>query len=236
MRKHLISKKECGIIMSEKKTGKGRKGKKQSRSKRFSQDVAFKTLFIESSEETVIKMLNKLFGENFSLDSKLCFLNVEYFKAVGSSTKKHVRGDMAIQVENEAQSERVVLEFQSSLDSEMGHRLFVYSLNQAMLLDSKNQVRQLPKGMIIYFCADKKAEGEEYVTYRSSNFVTDNNEVLAKYSYVNLFYLDSEKLLESDLAPLLVLQFYKNFFDLDKEKMQKSLKLIDSLFQRVIIS
>ncbi len=107
-------------------------------------------------------MINVLCNTNDPLDAKVEFGQTEYFAVLGDLDKKTVRSNLLASVKDEKHSEnigKILIELQSTKDTDMGFRKFVYSLNVAKK-DENSKVYKFPKAITLCATLDRPQKRE----------------------------------------------------------------------------
>lgn len=140
----------------------------------FQPDPSIKKYLMSIQTEKLIGIINACCRTNYPIESQVDFLNTEHFEILGTLDKKSVRGDMVANIQNEIEDNqgsqsKIVIELQSTKDTSMGFRMFIYSINVTDC-DESAQTYKSPKALTIYTVLGKPRTGTGVVHMQIENF------------------------------------------------------------------
>lgn len=118
----------------------------------FRLDAVFKYLFTNLSNKTRIKLFNSIFEIDLKDDTEIEIINTEnVLSNIIDKKLEDMRSDIVLDVDYKR---KIHLEFQSTKDSNMGLRVFLYGLELAKSEQNKKDenIIRFPLSHIIIYC------------------------------------------------------------------------------------
>jgi len=192
---------------------KVRKKSKQPRRESVKLDEIMRLLF-DMTKETLVKMVNGLFGEN--IDPAAAEVTKENGKFVNEQLGV-IEGDMFMRVTERPERPYVYhIEFQSGADKTMAIRVLRYDLSKAAegqnLSGSGEMVLYMPRSLVIHIEAGDGIPDE----YKAAIVFADGERKEFIVPVLKYWELTEGYLLEHDLYPLLPLKVFMLRGELDK--------------------
>lgn len=161
-------------------------------------DISFKEMLMKS-ERLLIKIVNKVFGKHFPIDSEIKFLNATTIGEDGSVLEKDVYFEIC--------GERFHIEAQSYWD-DMMFRLFEYAVSTDEgyeKIDSTHAVYHMPKQAVVFLKDTNKANDKLFIRL----ILPDEQEVEYSVHAIRALGYYPEELVENDMEILLPFQIIR---------------------------
>ena len=187
---------------------------KEERQESVRLDEIMRLLF-DMSKDTLVNMLNGLFGETF--DPALVEITKDNAKFVNEQLEI-IEGDLFLRITKPpAKPYLFHIEFQTGEDDAMAIRVLRYDLNKAIenqrLSDEKDKiVLYMPQSLVIHVEAHENIPDE----YKAVIIFSDGDTKEFKVAVLKYWELSDKYLIENNLFPLLPLQIFLLRAELDK--------------------
>ncbi len=188
------------------------KRKKQQKIYGFRPDLELKYLFTHAGRISIIHLINTLFRTNIPDDSIIEIANTEFVeKNFLKSKLQDRRADIVFKTKELPY--KVHLEFQSTKDTTMGLRVFLYGLYTGLENIEENKI-VFPFSHILYTTSGKDKKGKDIVQLcfpKMSEDATHYEETIVSIAveYTNLLAMDFNELLSDDFILLSFMYFYQ---------------------------
>jgi len=196
---------------------------KQERKESVKLDEIMRLLF-DMSKETLVNMLNGLFGE--TLDTALVDITKDNAKFVNEQLEI-IEGDLFLRVfiPGTTKPHLFHIEFQTSEDGTMAIRVLKYDINKAVenqrLTGNNNEfILYMPQSLVIHIEAHENIPDE----YKAVIIFADGDVKEFKVPVLKYWKLSDEYLIKYNLFPLLPLQIFLLRAELDKLTKNKDIK------------
>lgn len=194
-----------------------------------------KEFFLNLSKPQLIKLINCLFHTEFTMGHEIIFENTETFnplQAVGNSVLS--RGDITIH--NKEMNKKVLIELQSTLDSNMSLRMFDYATSK---LYEDGEYYVLPQTLILYTVCDAKIQkkGIEKFSLKipaySVNGIsyTEQDNLVIEFPYINILDISLQEFQNTDMEFLKIFYPYRY---LKKESNLTTVKALENEFSEIL--
>ncbi len=155
--------------------------------KQYLPDADSKALFKGLNQKKLKSVLEYLFSVKFPENCTIICIDTESNSVTGFEGKGYVKSDLIFQMLNDGAevNPKIIIEFQTTKNNEMGYRLFIYSLNHSKVITIDGETYCEPAMcMTIYTTLDKPLYGVDKVKVKKY-----------KYECVGLF---KHKLIDTD--------------------------------------
>ena len=192
-------------------------------------DEVLKFLF-STSNKVLVKLLNGIFNENFSVDEvELTVSNNEFVE----DDLGILRGDMFFDILNKDYNKASYhIEFQTKNDNTMIVRMFEYGFKKGkeQLKSFKNYTEDIrtiyfPKQKVIFFEENKNIKNQ----LKLKIIFPDEKEIIYTVDVMKYWDYSDEQLREKKMYPLIPLQLFKLRKELEKAHNKKDLNRIKEL-------
>lgn len=199
----------------------------------FRPDLELKYLFTHADRISVIHLLNTLFRTNISDDSIIEIANTEFVEKNFLKSKLQARrADIVFKTKELPY--KIHLEFQSTKDTTMGLRVFLYGLYTGLENMEENKI-VFPFSHILYTTSGKDKKGKDTIQLcfpKMSEDATHCEETIVSIDvdYTNLFAMNFNELLSDDFILLSFMYFYQYLkYESRTNSDEKVLKIVDEL-------
>jgi len=193
---------------------------KQERQESVKLDEIMRLLF-DMSKETLVNMVNGLFGE--TLDPALVDITKDNAKFVNEQLEI-IEGDLFLRVfiPGSTKPNLFHIEFQTSEDGTMAIRVLKYDLTKAVENQNLNgkRILYMPKSLVIHIEEHKSIPDE----YHTIIMFADGDTKEFTVPVLKYWQLSDEYLIKHNLFPLLPLQIFLLRAELDKLTKNKDIK------------
>jgi len=195
---------------------------KKERQESVKLDEIMRLLF-DMSKETLVNMLNGLFGE--TLDPALVDITKDNAKFVNEQLEI-IEGDLFLRVTKPLVKPYLFhIEFQTAEDKEMAIRVLRYDLNKAVenqrLTGNNNEfILYMPKSLVIHIEAHESIPDE----YKATIIFADGDTKELKVPVLKYWQLSDEYLIKNNLFPLLPLKIFLLRAELDRLTRNKDVQ------------
>ena len=199
----------------------------------FRPDLELKYLFTHADRISIIHLINTLFRTNIPDDSIIEIANTEFVeKNFLKSKLQDRRADIVFKTKELPY--KVHLEFQSTEDTTMGLRVFLYGLYTGLENMEENKI-VFPFSHILYTTSGKDKKGKDTIQLcfpKMSEDATHYEETILSIDvdYTNLLAMDFNELSSDDFVLLSFMYFYQYLkYESRTNSDKKVLKIVSEL-------
>lgn len=193
----------------------------------FKPDIELKKSLMYANNLSLVYLFNTIFDINLIQKSKFELLSTESITNDNSGDNKVIISDIIFR--NLNTNQKYHIEFQTSKDTEMAIRVFIYGLNSAKKDYSNDKALIFPLSHILYFNYGKTKYGEDKIDIVLPKIEFDNITYINKkftyiVNYTNLLKFSIDELLNSGFSVISYIYFYK--YLQDKRKLDSDSKIL----------